>query len=83
MLEGSCRSAEVVKYLNALAQQSEREEKSVVVVLDRASFHQAQVVKEERGRWESKGLEIVRLTPAYCPHLNLIEAVWHKVLRDF
>jgi hypothetical protein len=56
MLEGSCRSAEVVEYLNALANQSQREEKSVVVVLDRASFHQANVVQEERGRWEAKGL---------------------------
>jgi putative transposase len=78
MLEGSCCSAEVIEYLNALANQSQREEKSVVVVLDRASFHQAQVVKEERGRWEAKGLSLYDL-PSYCPHLNLIEGVWRKV----
>jgi putative transposase len=78
VLEGSCRSAEVIEYLNALAEQSQREEKSVVVVLDRASFHRAQVVQEERDKWEAKGLKLYDL-PAYCPHLNLIEGVWHKV----
>ena len=78
MLEGSCRSAEVVGYLTLLADQAEREDKSVVVVLDRAPFHRAKVVQEERGRWEAKGLRLYDL-PSYCPHLNLIEGVWRRL----
>ena len=79
MLEGSCRSVEVVDYLNLLADEAEREDKAVVVVLDRAPFHRAKVVKEEeRPRWEAKGLKLYYL-PSYCPHLNLIEGVWRRL----
>ena len=79
LLEGSsCRSAEVIGYLDALASETERVEEEVVVVLDNAPFHTAGAVLRARGglgkRW---GLSLYRL-PAYCPHLNLIEGVWRK-----
>jgi putative transposase len=41
VIEGSCRSAEVKSYLEALAEQSQREGKPYVVVLDNAPFHTA------------------------------------------
>ncbi len=79
MLEGSCRSGEVVTYLNLLAEEAEREGKRVVVVLDNAPFHTAKVVKEEgRTRWEAQGLKLYYL-PSYCPHLNPIEGMWRKL----
>jgi putative transposase len=83
LLEGStsCRSGEVVAYLDLLAEKARREGKSVVVVLDRAPFHRAKAVRDERARWEAKGLKLYYL-PAYCPHLNPIEGVWRR-LKSF
>ncbi len=78
MLEGSCRSGEVVGYLDLLAEEAERNGKPVVVVLDRAPFHRAGAVRERRTAWEEKGLRLYCL-PAYCPHLNLIEGVWRRL----
>lgn len=78
LLEGSCRSGEVVAYLDLLAEKAQQEEKSVVVVLDRAPFHRAGALGERRRGWEAKGLRLYYL-PAYCPHLNLIEEVWRRL----
>ena len=78
MLEGPCRTAEVMDYLDALAEEAEREGKPVVVVLDRAPFHRAGAVRERRPGWEAKGLVLYYL-PSYCPHLNPIEGVWRRL----
>ena len=78
MLEGSCRTGEVLSYLNDLAERAEREGKPVVVVLDNAPFHKAGAVRDARTGWEAKGLKLYYL-PAYCPHLNLIEGVWRRL----
>lgn len=80
LLEGSCRSREVVGYLDLLAEEAQREGKPVVVVLDRAPFHRAGVVRDGRPGWEAKGLRLYYL-PAYCPHLNPIEGVWRTLKR--
>ena len=76
-LEGSCDSEQVVLYLDALAERASPA-KPCVVVLDNASFHTARMVREREGEWEEKGLVLYRL-PAYCPQLNLIEAVWRRL----
>ncbi len=78
LLEGSCRSGEVVGYLELLAEKARREGKPVVVVLDNAPFHKAGAVCERRPGWEAKGLRLYYL-PAYCPHLNAIEGVWRRL----
>jgi putative transposase len=75
---GSCRSEEVLGYLDALAEQAEGEGKACVVVLDNAPFHTARVVRERESEWAGRGLVLYRL-PAYCPHLNLIEGVWRRL----
>jgi putative transposase len=78
VVEGPCRTGEVVGYLDALAGEAEDSRKEAVVVLDNAPFHTAKAVKERRPVWETKGLRLYYL-PAYCPHLNLIEGVWRRV----
>jgi putative transposase len=78
LLEGPCRSGEVLAYLDLLAAEAEREGKPVVVVLDNAPFHTAGVVREMLPSWEAKGLRLYHL-PAYCPHLNPIEGVWRRL----
>ncbi len=78
ILEGSCRSGEVVLYLDALAEEAAEAGKEVVVVLDNAPFHTAKAVKEKQPVWEASGLKL-RYLPAYCPHLNLIEGVWRRL----
>ena len=78
LLEGSCRSGEVIAYLGALAERAEREGKPVVVVLDNAPFHKAGAVRDARAGWEAKGLKLYYL-PSYCPHLNLVEGVWRRL----
>jgi putative transposase len=78
LIEGSCRSGEVKRYLDALAEQAQREGKPCVVVLDNAPFHTAGMVRECEAQWEARGLRSYRL-PSYCPHLNLIEGVWRRL----
>ncbi len=82
LLEGACRTAEVLGYLGALAQEAGgRRGRPTVVVLDNASFHTAGAVREREPGWEESGLVLYRL-PSYCPHLNPIESVWRK-LKSF
>ncbi len=80
VIEGSCRSEEVLGYLDALlAEQAEEGGgKRCVVVLDNAPFHTARVIEERELEWAARGLVLYRL-PAYCPHLNLIEGVWRRL----
>lgn len=78
VIEGSCRSEEVLGYLDALVEQAEGEGKPCVVVLDNAPFHTARVVREREEEWAARGLVLYRL-PAYCPHLNLVEGVWRRL----
>jgi putative transposase len=78
MLEGPCRTGEVLGYLDSLAEEAQREGRRVVVVLDNAPFHKAGAIRDARPGWEMKGLELYYL-PAYCPHLNLIEGVWRRL----
>jgi putative transposase len=78
MLEGSCRTGEVLGYLDSLAEEAQRKGRRAVVVLDNAPFHKAGAIQDSRAGWEAKGLELYYL-PAYCPHLNLIEGVWRRL----
>lgn len=77
MLEGSCRSGEVIAYLDALAEEADEDEE-VVVVMDNAPFHTSGMVREREEAWKKSGLRLYRL-PGYCPHLNLIEGMWRRL----
>lgn len=76
-LDGSCNQAQVVAYLETLAEVCDPE-RLTVVVLDNAPFHKGEQLKKCRDAWEAKGLYL-RYLPAYCPQLNLIEGVWRKL----
>jgi transposase len=49
--------------------------KKTVVVMDKASFHCSNKIKDKLKEWQEKQLEIFWL-PAYSPELNLIEILW-------
>ncbi len=49
-----------------------------VLVLDNATVHRSRLVQAKRDEWQQKGLRLLFLPP-YCPHLNLIEALWRQV----
>lgn len=76
-LTGSCTQAQVMSYLDTLAECC-RPERLTVVVLDNAPFHKGKLLKEQRAKWEAQGLYL-RYLPAYCPQLNPIEGVWRKL----
>ena len=77
-LEGSCRTHDVIAYLDALAAQAQQVGTFTVVVLDNAPFHRAKQLQEQRPHWEKQGLYL-RYLPSYCPHLNLIEVLWRHL----
>ena len=79
LVEGPCRTAEVLEHLEALAEEAEgRGKRPVVVVLDNAPSHTARAVREREPEWKARGLRLYRL-PAYCPQLNPIEGVWRRL----
>ncbi len=78
MLDGSCRSTEVIAYLDALAKEAADNSEEVVVVMDNAPSHTAGAVREREQGWQDMGLRLYRL-PSYCPNLNLIEGVWRRL----
>jgi putative transposase len=63
VIGGSCRSEEVLGYLDALAEQTEGEGKPCVVVLDDAPFHTAGVVREREPEWAARGLVFTGCRP--------------------
>lgn len=52
--------------------------KQTVVVLDNASVHTAQKVKQCLEVWQQRGLYIFYLPP-YSPHLNIAERLWKEL----
>lgn len=55
--------------------------RKTVMVLDNASIHTANAIKERQAEWKKRGL-FLQFIPAYCPELNLIEILW-KQLKHF
>ena len=78
LLEGRCKAEQIENYLETLAQQAQRQNIKVVIVLDNAGVHKAKRVKKHLGRWESMGLTLW-FQPPYSPQFNLIETVWKKL----
>lgn len=72
LFEASINSDVVIACLDAI---SEMITKETVVVMDNASFHTSDAVKEKQDDWEAKGLTLFFLPP-YSPQLNLIEILW-------
>lgn len=64
--------------INCLEDFVQNMKKTTVVVLDQASWHTSQLVKNQLQRWQQKGLYIF-LLPTYSPHLNAIEILWRFI----
>jgi transposase len=57
---------------------SETITQKTVVVLDNATIHHSDELKDKMQEWEQKDLYIFFL-PTYSPHLNLIETLWRMI----
>ena len=69
---GSANSDCVIHTLDKF---TESIQKKTVLILDNASIHRANIVKDKIEEWESKGLYL-KFIPPYSPELNLIEILW-------
>ena len=88
-LSGSCTQAQVISYLDTLAQSCDPA-RLTVVVQGNAPFHKGKLLTEQRDLWEAQGLYL-RYLPPYCPQLvldkaapsgpvrNPIEGIWRKL----
>ena len=59
-----------------------RLEKKTVLVMDKASIHLTNLLKDKQEKWKEKGLTIFWL-PTYSPQLNLIEILWKKIKYEW
>jgi transposase len=59
-----------------------RIKKKTVLVMDQASIHLTNLLKEKQEEWKEKGLTIFWL-PTYSPQLNLIEILWKKIKYEW
>ncbi len=48
-----------------------------VVILDNASIHRGEPMKEKQEQWARKGLHLL-YPPAYSPEFNAIEILWKQ-----
>lgn len=78
VLEERWYAQPVKTYLEALAQAAQRLTKEIVVILDKAGFHRANLIKDQQVDWEARGLSLW-FQPPYAPQCNLIETVWKKL----
>lgn len=78
VLQERCYAQHVKTYLETLAKEAQRLAKEVVVILDNAGFHRANLIKNEQDGWEARGLTLW-FQPPYSPQFNLIETVWKKL----
>jgi len=76
--QGAATAEWVIKALDDFVKCIKR---PTIVVLDNATIHTANKVKERRKEWKEMGLEL-QFIPAYSPELNLIEILW-KQLKHF
>ena len=86
-LTASCTQDTVIAYVDTLAEQADAEQRRLgkkrltVIVLDNASFHRGQAIRDRLPVWAAKGL-LLRYLPPYCPMLNRIETTW-RILKGF
>jgi transposase len=79
VFEGSITSAVVVACIDNFL---ETHKHPTALVIDNASIHTSHEFLENIGRWKSKGLAIVPISP-YSPELNLIEILWRKIKYEW
>jgi transposase len=72
IFEGSITSEVILACIDDFAHQCT---KPTVIVMDKASIHTSQRIREKLEEWKSHQVEIFQL-PTYSPKLNLIEILW-------
>lgn len=55
--------------------------KKTIIILDNASIHTANIIKNAQIKWREKNVYL-QFIPAYCPELNYIEIVW-KFMKHY
>ena len=59
-----------------------KKSKLTVIIWDNATWHTAQLIKDNIPKWEEKGLFLFYL-PVASPHLNKIETLWRKIKYEW
>ncbi|MEM9990595.1 MAG: IS630 family transposase [Bacteroidota bacterium] len=77
--EGAANSDAVMKTLGKFAEHLKRK---TIVILDNASIHKSSKVMDKAVEWRKKGLYL-QFIPPYCPELNLIEILWHRMKHQW
>ena len=65
---------DVIAFFDRLADQIAQK---TVVILDNASVHRGEPMRDKQVEWEQKGLHLLYLPP-YSPELNAIEILWKQ-----
>jgi transposase len=60
----------------------QRQQKPAIVIIDNAPIHTSEDFEEELEHWQKDDLQ-VKFLPPYCPELNLIEILWHKIKYEW
>lgn len=76
--EGAATAKCVINFFDDLCNTITRR---TIVILDNASIHKANIVKEKQKIWAEKNL-FLQFIPAYSPELNKIEIFW-KQMKHF
>jgi len=56
--------------------------KPCVVVLDNATWHTSQAIRDRVADWAGHGI-VLHYLPTYSPELNLIETLWRRIKYDW
>jgi hypothetical protein len=85
-VEGSVNSARVIEAFDGFAAryapQYERTQAPCIVILDNASVHHAEAVRQRANDWMRQGV-FLHFLPSYSPELNLIEILWRKIKYEW
>lgn len=71
----TCESVNAEKVVDFLDRFSFKLNRKTFVVLDNASVHRNEKIKQMRPIWEKRGLFLFYIPP-YSPHLNIVETLW-------
>lgn len=77
--EGAATAKCVIKFFDDLC---ETLTKKTIVILDNASIHKANLVKDKQKGWAEKNL-FLQFIPAYSPELNKIEIFWKQMKHSW
>jgi hypothetical protein len=85
-VEGSVNSARVIEAFDGFAaryaQQYGATQAPCIVILDNASIHHSDAVKQRMNDWMRQGV-FLHFLPPYSPELNLIEMLWRKIKYEW